>query len=105
VKDADGQTCLTRAQVDAVLSASAAAGAPSIGVDAEAPSGSSASGEADADTTTVTEDGGKWCDHHTGNRRRSRRYPDIGGGRSASEWIRVESRERRGERKNYHRLR
>jgi hypothetical protein len=30
VKDADGQTCLTRAQVDAVLSASAAAGAPSV---------------------------------------------------------------------------
>lgn len=54
VKDAGGQTCLTRSQVDALLSASAAAGAPSAGSGAP-DSDSAVGGVHDAEPPTVTD--------------------------------------------------
>ena len=54
VKDANGQTCLTRSQVDAMLSASAAAGAPTEEDGRGAPASSPASGDEPRVGTTTT---------------------------------------------------
>jgi hypothetical protein len=55
ITDSSGTTCLTRSQVDAVLSASAATGAPAHGGGIGAPAASSASVvEPDTDIVTTT---------------------------------------------------